>query len=369
MQFLDRAIIDGPARITRNGHLVATAKVARANNIQDYMPAELGLAAKADGSPYRIFRAASEVFANDAVASAAHRPITVGHPKTDVDATNWKQLAVGDTGGQVLRDGDFLQIPIMVMDADGVKAATTTHREFSLGYSADLDMTPGKFGDAEYDGSMTQIRVNHLALCPSARGGHELRIIDERITPEKTVMKIKIGDAEVDLSDHAAVAVAIGAFNATLTDAQKQVGTLTAENATLKTTVEARDGTITALEQQVKDAVVTPEKLQTLADARAVVIADAKKIAGDKLVTDGKTDAEIRKAAVAAKLGDEKVTSMSDAAIEGAFTAYAAGGASAVKQVISGQPVNLGDARTAIASSRAAWLSDKQNAHRSSDAA
>ena len=86
--------------------------------------------------------------------------------------------------------------------------------------------------------------------------------------------------------------------------------------------VTARDtlqGEKVVLEQKLKDAEVTPAKLQVLADARAKVIADAKRIAPE-IVTDGKTDAEIRKAAVAVKLGDA-ASALSDAAIEGAFVA------------------------------------------------
>jgi hypothetical protein len=371
MLFHDRLFIDGPARLTKEGHLVATARVAKANNIQDYMPSELGMAPKADGSPYRIFRSEAEVFAKDAVSSAAHRPVTIDHPKEDVSAANWKTLAVGDTGGEVLRDGDFLRIPIMVMDAKGVKAARTTHQEFSLGYSADLDMTPGKFGDAEYDGSMRDIRVNHLALCGTARGGSELRIVDERpahlrddFNPEKTTMKIKIGDAEVDLSDGAAVALAVGTLNANLADSQKQVGTLTGELATAKTTIEARDGEIVVLKQNVADAAITPEKLQALADARAKVITDAKAIAGTALVVDGKTDAEIRKAAVTAKLGDAKAKDMSDAAVEGAFLALVPASADTLRDAITHQPITIGDSRVATEAARKAWLADKENAHR-----
>jgi hypothetical protein len=114
------------------------------------------------------------VFAKDALASAAHRPITLDHPKEDVSASNWKALSVGDIGGDVIRDGEFVRVPLKVMDAGAVRPRSSTHQEFSLGYSADLDMTPGKFGDAEYDASMRNIRVNHLALCDTARGGPEL---------------------------------------------------------------------------------------------------------------------------------------------------------------------------------------------------
>ncbi len=345
MLFHDRAIIDGPARITREGHLVANARVARANNIQDYMPHEIGQPPKADGSPYRIFRPEAEIFAKDSLSSACNRPIVLNHPAGDVTAANWKALSVGDTGGEIMRDGESMVVPVMVMDAAGVTAVRSTHPEFSWGYTAELAMTPGKFGDAAYDGTIHTVRYNHLAAVPSARGGHDLRIIDERTIPEKPAMKIKIGDAEVDLTDGAAVALAVGTLNATLADAQRQVGTLTAELATATTTIEARDGTITALNQKVADAEVTPAKLQALADARAKLITDAKAIAGATLVVDGKTDAEIRKAAVVIKLGDAKAAAMSDAAIEGAFVALIpAGGRDALRDAITGQPVNVNDA-------------------------
>lgn len=358
MLFQDRATIDGPARITRDGYLVADALVAQGDNVQDYNPAEIGQPVKADGTPYRIGRESSEVFADEAMASAAHRPITVNHPPKDVTAANWRTLGVGDIGGEITQQGKFLRVPIKMMDAAAITKAQTTHREFSLGYSADLDMTPGKIGDADVDGFMRNIRINHLAIVPTARGGPELRIVDERPAhlrdhQEPKSMKITIGDAkDVDLSDGAAVALAVGALNTTLTDAQTKVGTLTADLATANTTIEARDGTIVALTQQVKDAEVTPAKLQQLADARALVIGKAKTLA-PTLVVDGKTDVEIRKEAVAAKLGDA-ATGMSDAAIEGAFVALTkdATVADANTVVPLGAPATFSDAATDYAVDR-----------------
>jgi len=167
-------------------------------------------------------------------------------------------------------------------------------------------------------------------------------------------MKITIGDAkDVDLSDGAAVALAVGALNTTLTDAQTKVGTLTADLATAKTTIEARDGAIVALTQQVKDAEVTPAKLQQLADARALVIGKAKAL-HPAIVVDGKTDVEIRKEAVVAKLGDA-AKDMADAAIEGAFVAFTNDvkvGDARNTVVPIGAPVVLGDAATEYANDR-----------------
>lgn len=342
--FTDRALIDGPARITREGHLVAFARVARANNIQDYAPHEIGQPPKADGSPYRIFRPEAEVFNRDALSSIAHRPITVDHPGKDVDSSNWKKLAVGDTGGEVIRDGEFVRVPIMVMDADGVEKARTTHQEFSLGYGAELDMTPGTFADQAYDGSMHTIRGNHLALCRDARGGHELRIVDERRSTNGDfhMSKIKIGDSEVDLSDGAAVAVAVGALQTKLSDEQGKVGTLTTELADTKGKLETATGEVTALKSQLADA-TDPAKQAARDAARTKVIADSQKIIPGKVIVDGKTDAEIRRATVDAKLGDA-AKGMSDDAITGAFAALADAKPGAGTPAPAGSPIVVGDA-------------------------
>ncbi|MDF0543342.1 DUF2213 domain-containing protein [Sphingobium sp. H39-3-25] len=421
----DRATIDGPARITRDGYLVGDALVGRADNIQDYRASELGLTDRAPNDVVRIFRPASEVFHKDALASLAHRPVTINHPADAVTSSNWKDHARGDVGGDIMRDGEFIRVPFKIMDHAAVDAVRTTHGQFSLGYTADIDMTPGIHDGAAYDGSARSFRYNHLAAVPVARGGSELRIVDERhanlrddaegaiswlkkaISLHKkhmngtapttgkagdesqklmmeqmekalselqpgagksmkmgdSTMKINIGDAkDVDLSDGAAVALAVGALNTTLSDAQKAIGGLTADNATLKAAVETKDGEIAALKQQVSDAAITPEKLQQLADARADVIGKAKQLA-PQIVTDGKSDADIRKEAVTAKLGDA-AKDMSDDAISGAFAAFTKDGAPASGVHPLGQPKVIGDAATGVASARKAWLANKQSAYR-----
>jgi hypothetical protein len=131
-------------------------------------------------------------------------------------------------------------------------------------------------------------------------------------------MKIKIGDAEVEVTDGAAVAVAVGTLNAKLSDAETNVGKLTGENATLKTTVEAKDGEIAALNAKLADA-NDPIKIAARDAARRNVV-DKARVLVPTLVTDGKDDAAIRKEAVTAKLGDA-AKDMSDAAVEGAFLA------------------------------------------------
>ena len=312
--FYDRAQITGPARITKDGYFVADALVARANNIQEYYARELGLTDREPHDVVRVFRPAAEVFHKDALSSLAHRPITLDHPSNPVQSTNWKELAVGDVGDEVVRDGEFVRVPIKIMDAAAIESVRSTRREFSLGYVAHMVPEKGIHDGQPYDFVAKDFRYNHLAAVRAARGGSDLRIIDERTPPpqEKPAKKIRIGDAEVDATNGEAVRIANDAREAKL-------GGLTAEIATLKTTIEAKDGEIAGLNAKLKDAEVTPERLQALADARAKVIAQAQALKPG-ITVDGKSDADIRKEAVSAKLGDAAAT-MADAAIEGAFVA------------------------------------------------
>jgi len=326
MYFTDALTLDRSARICADGSLVAEVFAARTGT-QDYLGREVdpdnahGLR---DTAIVKVYRPEAEVFKTDSLATYSGAPVTVDHPSVAVTADNWRRHGVGEIHGDVVRDGQRVRVPIIVRDASAVQAATTTHKQLSMGYSTELVFPQdGKHPDGTVcDAYQTNLKINHIALVPAARGGPELRVIDERPQPpEKAAMKITIGDAkDVDLTDGAAVALSVGTLNAALADAQTKVGTLTADLATATTAVQTKDGEIAALTQQVKDAEITPEKLQKLADARADVIGKAKSLA-PAIVTDGKTDAEIRKEAVTAKLGDA-AKDMADAAIEGAFIAF-----------------------------------------------
>lgn len=49
-------------------------------------------------------------------------------------------------------------------------------RELSLGYSLDLDETPGVWNGQPYDAIQRNIRINHLALVEKARAGEQARL-------------------------------------------------------------------------------------------------------------------------------------------------------------------------------------------------
>ncbi len=105
--------------------------------------------------------------------------------------------------------------------------------------------------------------------------------------------------------------------------------------------VQAKDGEIVALKKQIDDAKITPEKLDVLVKDRSAVIERASKILGAKFAFDGKSNADIRRAAVASKLGEGVAKDMTDAGIEGAFTALVP---TAVGQGVSDLARGLSDA-------------------------
>jgi uncharacterized protein len=329
------------ARICQDGSLVAEVPCARVG-IQTYLRAETSAPDTFTGDQVRVYRPEEEVFARDSLASYAAAPVTVNHPDKMVVAANWRQLGVGEINGDIARDGEKVRVPLIVRDAAAVRKAQTTHKQLSMGYTCTLDWTPGTTPQGEaYDAVQRDIRINHIALVPVARGGPELRIVDER-PKEPAPMKIKIGDAEVDATNGEAVRIAVDALNTKLTAANTQIGTLTADLATANTAVQTKDGEIAALNAKLADAAVTPEKLQALADARADVIAKAKTLS-PQMATDGKTDMQIRKEAVQAKLGDA-AKDMADAAIEGAFLALTKDAKPNVQSL--GSPIIATDAAT-----------------------
>ncbi len=306
------------ARLTRDGFLVAEAAVAR-TGIQLYSAGELGMDGD-ENAVVRVYRPPEEVFAADAMASYAHRPVTVDHPGDMVDASTWKDHARGQTGDEVLRDGEFVRVPLMLMDKEAIEDWREGKRELSMGYTMDLKIADGQTPDGEqYDAIQTNLRMNHLALVSRARGGSKLRLGD--IKPEDSSMSdvklttITVDGLSVETTD--AGAQAISKLSTELADARKaEVKAAEAHTTALKlkdTELATKDAEIDTL----KKAVLSDEDLDKLVKDRGDLVAVAKQVA-DKDYT-GMSDNDIRKAAVAAKLGQEAVDGKSDDYIQARF--------------------------------------------------
>ncbi len=297
MKFLDRATI-GTVNRTSEGYVTARAKAVR-TGVQDYLASELGVDAKVfpkdrqfirhDGildAWVRVNRPESEVFAIDSISGFVHAPVTNDHPSQMVDADNWKSLAVGEVGANVLRDGEYLALDLILKDAAAIKSFDGGKKELSAGYTAEIEFADGEDSDEMV---MKNIRINHLALVDNGRAGWA-RIGDSAanqwgVSPLTTVNEVpKMEMKAVAIGDKAIVNVAA-------TDAD-----------TLTKTLTDKDTAIGELKAKLADAeskILTDEQLE----------AKVKELA----------DAMARREAVKAKFGDEAVKDASDAEIAGMF--------------------------------------------------
>lgn len=336
-RFTDLASVAG-ARRTNDGYLVAEAFVARAG-IQLYRGAEMGLA---DRDVVRMWRPESEVTAPDSVRTYTHAPITLGHPSVMVDAGNWKDFAMGEVSTEAeWRDGK-LRLPLIVKDADAIAAIEGGTRELSAGYTCAVDFTPGTTPEGEaYDAIQRNIRINHLAIVPRGRAGSECRIGDADAWGASplsdagkevlmTLRKIMVDGLEVEVTDAGAAAIAkLQKTIADKDDAAKAAKDLADKEVAAKDAdLAKKDAESADLRGKVLDAAA----LDKLVADRADLIARAKALDA-KVVTDGKSVAEIKRAVVEAKLGDT-AKGKSEAYVDAAFDLLGDGEADPLKDAL-----------------------------------
>jgi uncharacterized protein len=324
MQLHDRLTLDAPRR-TKDGFMAVRAKAARAG-VYDYLGVEVdpqGTRFKAD-QVVKVYRPADEVFATDSIASFIAKPVTNDHPTVAVTADNWKQHTRGAVMG-ALRDGDYLAFDLTIMDAAAIADVDAGKRELSNGYTCTLDFASGTAPDGQtYDAVQRNIRGNHVAIVDRGRAGSECKISDRFAVCDANpaaladfskgnhMKKIVLDGLQVDLSDADAVAAAF-------TKLQDMAKTAAEEAEDAKKKMAAKDGEVAALTKQLADAKAAsePAAIDKLVADRAALVTTVKAIDAS-IVTDGKTDAEIRRALVEAKLGDAG-KALDDAAIPGAF--------------------------------------------------
>lgn len=315
IRFNDAAQIGGTKK-TQDGYLVATSRVAR-TGIQSYLASELGDVA--DGfepdAVVRVYRAEDQVFHKDTLSSITRVPVTLGHPPEMVDAGNWAEYSVGDVGDAFARDGEWIVVNPMLKDAAAITAAETTHREISMGYTANI--VKARDGvDADFE--MVDIRMNHLALVPKGRAGSQARIGDA----QWGASPVKVEDKQMTVE----LKTVILGDKAVQVEA-KDADTVAAILKDHKTALDAKDTEIGELKGK-------------LATAESKVLDDA---AIAKLV-DAKVEAKTKRDAVAAKFGEDAVKDASDAEIAGMFKVIDAAVDDSVRDAIKNKKTKVDDA-------------------------
>ena len=269
------------ARPLGNGALVVQARAARAGNVQVYRGDEV---ARPDLAQVRIYRDPDEIFRPESLRSFGHKPVTLDHPPEAVTPRTWRGVARGHVGDEVVRDGEFVRIPMLLADSSAIAAVQDGRREVSVGYTCDLDWTPGTAPDGSpYDARQTMVVVDHVAIVAQGRAGPECRIGDSDLARRLAEAEGRAQAAETALAQ--------------------------------------RDGEVAALRARVPDTAA----LDALAAERGALVAQARRILGDAFEPAGLNADAIRRAAVARALGEAEASGMGAAAIEGAFRVIAAG--------------------------------------------
>lgn len=189
MTFHDRAPLEKVRRLA-DGRIVAVAKFAR-SGVQQYTGAELG---RPDLATVNVYRPESEVFDEAAMASFAHKAITLGHPAGGVTIDNWKQVAAGWTEGKVARDGEYVEIPLILADAEAIRAYDSgAARELSAGYACDFIWGDGVTPSGEpFQATQKKIRGDHIAQVPKGRAGEKARIGDSAMTNDIDQINLEV---------------------------------------------------------------------------------------------------------------------------------------------------------------------------------
>lgn len=300
---------------TDEGFLVDTPIVGRVG-IQTYM--------NSDGTVRKEYRPAEEVFHADALASMVGKPITDAHPSGKVTAANFKKLTIGTILGAGKQDGDNVRVDIIIQDAEAIlKAEKGGVRELSLGYTVDLDETPGEFNGEHYDAIQKNIRVNHLALVPKGRAGNARLNLDRFdavafMESEMTIAMSRVrldNNIEYDAAPEVAHALETLRGDALALKTQTDVAKADAEKlAGERDVLKARvDGFADELAKVKTDAL---ESARAELKARAELDKAAECF---KVDCAGKSDREVKEAVIKAVRADADLTGKSDEYVNAAF--------------------------------------------------
>ena len=144
---------------------------------------------------YRLFRDPVEL--ERGAATFARLPILSEHVPVTVDAPR-PDLVVGAIGSEITFTPPYLDADLCVWDATAIAGIETDKvRELSCAYRYVPVMEPGEFEGQPYDGRMTEIQGNHLALVEVGRAGSDVVVADRNpfILKESAMKMSKLGKA------------------------------------------------------------------------------------------------------------------------------------------------------------------------------
>ncbi len=131
---------------------------------------------QADGTIKRELRPPGEVFAPESLDTIKMKPMSNDHPDVMIDPENIKMLQVGNLGDSVICDSYHISVGLIVNQKDAIEDVLAGKRALSMGYTADIEETPGTYLGVQYDAIQRNIKYNHCAIVDKGRAGDAVKM-------------------------------------------------------------------------------------------------------------------------------------------------------------------------------------------------
>lgn len=300
---------------------------------------------KSDGSEEMEAKLPEEILSDATVSSANSKPVTDGHHGL-VTKDNSHDLLKGFTASNGHVEGNMLYNDITITDPNLISQIKSgDKRELSIGFETQMDPTSGTYNGTKYDAVQRNIRINHVAVVPKGRAGHEVRLIGdsaeavEQVEPSEekgNQMETRVVRADGQnitvAADDVEKITKLDADNSAkakqITDLDAQIKKLQSEKAQLQGDADASAKKADEAQAKADSLEADNKKLQEEfdkykadgVDKKLELIDKVKSFVGDEYDYHGKSDRDMKIDAVKAIKGDSvDFTDKSDTYVQVAF--------------------------------------------------
>ena len=300
---------------------------------------------KSDGSEEMEAKLPEEILSDATVSSANSKPVTDGHHGL-VTKDNSHDLLKGFTASNGHVEGNMLYNDITITDPNLISQIKSgDKRELSIGFETQMDPTSGTYNGTKYDAVQRNIRINHVAVVPKGRAGHEVRLIGdsaeavEQVEPSEekgNQMETRVVRADGQnitvAADDVEKITKLDADNSAkakqITDLDAQIKKLQSEKAQLQGDADASAKKADEAQAKADSLEADNKKLQEEfdkykadgVDKKLELIDKVKSFVGDEYDYHGKSERDMKIDAVKAIKGDSvDFTDKSDSYVQAAF--------------------------------------------------
>ena len=300
---------------------------------------------KSDGTEEMEAKLPEEILSDSTVSSANSKPVTDGHHGL-VTKDNSHDLMKGFTASNGHVEGNMLYNDITITDPNLISQIKNgSKRELSIGFETQMDPTSGTYNGTKYDAVQRNIRINHVAVVPKGRAGHEVRLIGdsaeavEQVEPSEekgNQMETRVVRADGQnitvAADDVEKITKLDADNSAkakqIADLDAQIKKLQSEKAQLQGDADASAKKADEAQAKADSLEADNKKLQEEfdkykadgVDKKLELIDKVKSFVGDEYDYHGKSDRDMKIDAVKAIKGDSvDFTDKSDTYVQAAF--------------------------------------------------